>query len=249
VKRGAALVLCGWLLLPSTAWTHGTETHDDKATQATKPAPTEARPAPTPAQAQQPVAAKGARPSDGEAPNAEPPERSAAQGAAEKAPEAKARLSLESLVRDLRLDDFPTLHPMAVHVPVTFIPLALLFALMALFSARRIFAGLALGFTLGGLAGGVVAAFPLHPHTSGLSAAARQTLDKHDVFAYGTLWLALLAAAIGLVCLWRPGRLCTLALCLALLLATLSVAVTAHYGGTLAYVHGVGVQGRYLIGH
>lgn len=160
-----------------------------------------------------------------------------------------AGLSLETLRRDLNFTDFPTLHPMAVHVPVTFIPLALLFALLSLFSQRRVFTRLAFGFTLGGLVGGWVAAFPLHPHTTGLSPAARETLAKHDLFAYGTLWLALLAALVGLVCLWRPGSLRRLLLCLALLAATLGVSITAHYGGTLAYVHGVGVQGRYLMQH
>lgn len=159
------------------------------------------------------------------------------------------RLSVETLMRDLNWRDFPTLHPVAVHVPVTFLPLALLFALVGLFSLRRIYTGLAFGFTLGGLAGGFVAAFPLHPHTAGLTPAARETLGKHDLFAYGTLWLALFAALLGLVCLWKPGGVRKLLFCGLLLLTTLSVSITAHYGGTLAYVHGVGVQGRYLIEH
>lgn len=158
-------------------------------------------------------------------------------------------LSIETVIRDLNFADFPTLHPMAVHVPVSFIPLALLFALFGVFSARRVFTGLAFGFALGGLAGGLVAAFPLHPHTTGLSTAARETLHKHDLFAYATLWLALLAALVGLICLWKPDGLRRLLLCLVLLVASVCVSITAHYGGTLAYVHGVGVQGRYLKAH
>lgn len=164
-------------------------------------------------------------------------------------PPVEARLSIDTVMRDLNFADFPTLHPVAVHVPVSFIPLAFLFALIAMFSARRVFTGLAFGFALGGLAGGLIAAFPLHPHTTGLSAAARATLHKHDLFAYGTLSLALLAALVGLACLWKPGGIRRLLLCLVLLLASLSVSITAHYGGTLAYVHGVGVQGHHLIEH
>ena len=162
---------------------------------------------------------------------------------------APAPMSIEALIRDLDFTAFPTLHPIAVHAPVSFIPLALLFALLGLFSQRRVFTGLAFGFPLGGLAGGLVAAFPLHPHTTGLPPAARETLAKHDLFAYSTLWLALLAALVGLVCLWKPGALRKLFLCLVLAVASACVSITAHYGGTLAYVHGVGVQGRYLMGH
>lgn len=214
------LFLAGSLAPPSGALAHGTEKHDER-----------------PAQAAQPAAAEPALAAPVE-------ERTLPRGAAQ-----AARLSLETLQQDLKFTDFPTLHPMAVHVPVTFIPLALLFALVGLFSLRRVYTGLAFGFTLGGLAGGFVAAFPLHPHTTGLPPAARVTLEKHDLFAYGTLWLALLAALVGLACLWKPGGLRRLLFCAVLLLATLSVSITAHYGGTLAYVHGIGVQGRYLMEH
>jgi len=149
----------------------------------------------------------------------------------------------------LSFAEFPTLHPLVVHVPVTFIPLAFGFALLGVFVAQRTFLWLAFAFATGGLGAGLVAAFPMHPHTSGLSAAARATLQKHDFFAYGTLWLALAAVLVGAVCLWKPGRLPKICLSLILLLSSMCVAITGHYGGTLAYVHGVGVQGRYLSSH
>lgn len=158
-------------------------------------------------------------------------------------------LSIETLVRDLSFSEFPTLHPLMVHVPVTLIPLAFLFALISLFVVHGAFIWLAFAFTLGGLGGGLVAAFPMHPHTSGLSTAASATLQKHDFFAYGTLWLALVAVFVALVCLWKPTRLSKLFLVLVLLLAGGSVSITGHYGGTLAYVHGIGVQGQYLSSH
>ncbi len=237
MRRTAGLwLLCGGLALPLVALAHGTEKHDARPAQAG--APVEERTLPT--AATQGTEKHDAKPAQAGAPVEERALPTAA---------APALMSIETLIRDLDFAAFPTLHPMAVHVPVTFIPLALLFALIALFSQRRVFIGLAFGFTLGGLAGGLVAAFPLHPHTTGLSPAARETLAKHDLFAYATLWLALVAALVGLVCLWRPGALRRLLLCLVLVFATASVSITAHYGGTLAYVHGVGVQGRFLMEH
>ena len=160
-----------------------------------------------------------------------------------------APLSLRDVVADLTLKDFPTLHPMVVHVPVTFIPLALLFSIISLFSARRQFIWLTLGFASAGLLGGLVAAFPLHPHATGLSAAARLTLHKHDLFAYATLWLALVSVMLAFISIWKPNAVVRVGLSAMLLLSATSVAITGHYGGTLAYVHGIGVQGQFLSNH
>ncbi len=246
ISRHAALVLCCAFALPSIALAHGTESHGDEPAEVSKPAPTqEAPPGEEPAHAAEsgetnvgPAAESDVSRQHGEAHGA--PDEEATTG---------SRLSVDAVLRDLNFADFPTLHPMAVHVPVTFIPLALLFALLSLFTSRRTMVGLAFGFTLGGLAGGWVAAFPLHPHATGLSPLALETLRKHDFFAYGTLWLVVLAAVVGLICLWKPGTLRKLGFSVVLLLATLSVSVTAHYGGTLAYVHGIGVQGHFLSPH
>jgi uncharacterized membrane protein len=138
---------------------------------------------------------------------------------------------------------------MIVHVPVTLIPMAFVLAFVGLFVAQRIFLWLALAFAAIGLAGGFIAAFPTHPHTHGLSQAAELTLEKHDFFAYTTLWLTSLAVLVAAICIWRPARLSRIGLSLVLLLASLSVALTGHYGGTLAYVHGIGSQGRFLSAH
>ncbi len=158
-------------------------------------------------------------------------------------------LSVRNVVADLTLSDFPTLHPMVVHVPVTFIPLAFLFSIIGLLSARRRFFWLTLGFASAGLLGGLVAAFPLHPHTTGLSAAARLTLHKHDLFAYATLWLALASVVLASISIWKPITVARIGVSALLLLSTVSVAITGHYGGTLAYVHGIGVQGQFLSNH
>jgi uncharacterized membrane protein len=158
-------------------------------------------------------------------------------------------LDLSSLREDLSFAEFPTLHPLIVHVPVTFIPLALVFALIAAFSAQRVFVWLALGFSVSGLLGGLVAAFPMHPHTIGLPDAARATLEKHDFFAYATLWITFVAVLIALVSIWKPVRMIRIVLGVVLLVSSVTVAITGHYGGTLAYVHGVGVKGQFLSDH
>lgn len=157
--------------------------------------------------------------------------------------------SLSTVVRDLTLADFPTLHPLVVHVPVTFIPAALVFALLGLFFAQRAWTGLALAFALGGLGGAFLAAVPLHPHTTGLPVAAKMTLEKHEFFASATLALGLAAVLAAVVALWRPRRLPKIILSLLLLMASACVSIAGHYGGTLAYVHGVGVKGNYLSPH
>lgn len=185
---------------------------------------------------------------DNDSPAADPALSSAPSAFAAKPSEGAktAPLSLRDVVADLTLSDFPTLHPMVVHVPVTFIPAALLFSLFSLFSVRRQFIWLTLGFAGAGLLGGLVAAFPLHPHAVGLSETAKLTLQKHDLFAYSTLWLVLTSVALASVSVFRPITLVRISLSAMLLLSTIAVVITAHYGGTLAYVHGVGVQGQFL---
>ena len=160
-----------------------------------------------------------------------------------------AGITFSGIVNDLTWSEFPTLHPMVVHVPVTLIPMAFVLALVGLFVGQRTLLWLAMAFAAIGLAGGLIAAYPTHPHTHGLPAAAQATLEKHDFFAYTTLWLTLLSVPVAATCIWKPARWSRIALALTLLLASLSVALTGHYGGTLAYVHGIGSQGRFLSGH
>lgn len=138
---------------------------------------------------------------------------------------------------------------MIVHVPVTLIPMAFVLALVGLFVGRRTFLWLSLVSAAIGRAGGFIAAFPTRPHTHGLSKAAESTLAKHDFFAYTTLWLTSLAVLVAAICIWKPVRLLRVGVALVLFLATLSVALTGHYGGTLAHVHGIGSPGRFPSSH
>lgn len=235
-KYSCGLVVCGLLALPSPTVAHGAESHAEDPAQAAKPAPSsgESR-----------ANIEASKPETYGATSRESP----AHATLQKPMDTRQLLSMDTLIRDLSFSAFPTLHPMVVHVPVILIPLAFVFSLISLFSVRRSSIWLVFGLALGGLAGGLVAAFPLHPHTTGLPTAAKTTLMKHDFFAYGTLWLTLIAVVVALICLYKPGRLPRVFLSLALLLRALCVSIAGHYGGTLAYVHGVGTQGQYLAPH
>lgn len=156
---------------------------------------------------------------------------------------------LGKAIEDFSLHDFPTLHPMVVHVPVIMIPVAFLFGLISLFLSNRYLVTLTTAFAAAGMLGGYVAAFPMHPHTRGLSEAAARTLQQHDFFAYSTLGITAFAMFVGVTAMLRPNFWIRGLLALTLLLASLCVSVTAHYGGTLTYVHGVGVNGNYLDSH
>lgn len=149
---------------------------------------------------------------------------------------------------DFSFADFPTLHPLIVHIPVTLIPMALLILGISFFTRGSQLIYISAGLTFTGLIGGLVAAFPLHPHTTSLPEAAYHTLKKHDLFAYSTLGLTALALILLLLlCVPRFQNQLIKALGIVfLLLATTTVAITGHYGGTLVYVHGVGAQGKYL---
>ena len=129
------------------------------------------------------------------------------------------------------------------------IPVAFLFGLISIFLANRYVVALALVFAVAGLLGGYVAAFPMHPHTHGLSEAAIRTLQQHDFFAYSTLAMTAFSVVVGVITMLKPTKLAKGLLAVVLLIASLCVSVTAHYGGTLTYIHGIGVKGNYLDTH
>lgn len=227
IRSTRFLVVLGLLATVSTALAHGTESHENQTEQSAKG-----------------VSSEGAEDADQSGEGV-----SAQDVSSEHEHDNGSTISFGEIIDDLTWSEFPTLHPMIVHVPVTLIPLAFVLALIGLFVAQRTFLWLALAFAVIGLAGGVIAAFPTHPHTHGLSQAAESTLTKHDFFAYTTLWLTSLAVLAAAICVWNPARWSRIGLALVLLLASLSVALTGHYGGTLAYVHGIGSQGRFLSSH
>jgi uncharacterized membrane protein len=145
--------------------------------------------------------------------------------------------------------DFANLHPIVVHLPVVLLPLALLSQVASLFVWPRPLRWVTVAALTGGVAGAVLAVTFTHPHTEGLSSAAREVLTHHDTYASWTLWLGVAALLCSLIGLWA-GRQRWLQWATVLFIAGSAVMVgyTGHYGGTLVYIHGVGVQGNYVEG-
>lgn len=245
------VLILGLVVFSQTGMAHGTEKHDDD-NQAVEQSATEA-PANPASSAEQTIVVPQpleVEPIDeqqqAEVTSHEPqPAVAAPKTPAKPGPASRIGQALE----DFSLHDFPTLHPMVVHVPVIMIPVAFLFSLISLFFANRNLLALAVAFAAAGVAGGYIAAFPMHPHTRGLSEAATTTLQQHDFFAYSTLGVTAFAVLLGAIALFKPGFLARGLFALVLLVASICVSVTAHYGGTLTYVHGVGVNGNFLDSH
>ncbi len=142
----------------------------------------------------------------------------------------------------------PTLHPVVIHFPIMMLLLAFpLFFLVLLFKKEE-FRKLSIVICGIGFLGGLAAATVFHPHTTGLPAAAARALEYHDFFAEMTLTLSGAATLAGFSTVFKKYRkkaveLIALAL---ILLAVISVSLTGHFGGILAYVYGVGTEGKYL---
>ena len=144
------------------------------------------------------------------------------------------------------LDDFPTLHPMVVHLPVVLLPFALLLFVME-WRSRPEKASLAVIISaMGGTTGAIVASFWLHPHVESMNREAWAVLEAHDFFAYTTTGLVSSAT----ICLgvryfrWNhhDRKWYTLIAFILLAASSLTVAATGHLGATLSHVHEVNIS-------
>jgi uncharacterized membrane protein len=154
----------------------------------------------------------------------------------------------ESEIVDASMSDFSNLHPLLVHFPIVLLLLAVLTQIATFFIWKKQLDWATLLLLFGGLLSAYVAATFVHPHTTGLSEAASMVLEKHDQFAYYTLWLSgigLLLKGISLFLL-KDKIWLELTICLLLAGAAFSVSKAAHYGATLTHIHSVGVQGKFI---
>ena len=169
--------------------------------------------------------------------NIEPPEKV----------EIMAQLEEKRIVgKWLGLDEFPTLHPMVVHLPVVLLPFAFLLLVIEFFS-RLISPQLpSIIATLGGTAGALMASYWLHPHVESISKDALEVLEAHDLFAYITTGLASGASMCLLLRYFRwkspDRRWWTGSALILLFFSSLSVAATGHLGATLSHVHQVEIS-------
>lgn len=148
-------------------------------------------------------------------------------------------------------DKFPNLHPLVVHFPVVLIPMALLFQVIALFWYRKAM-GLGVLLLLGvGTAGGLLAAFWLHPHVGELPLRAREVFENHEYFAYRSLILAGTALLLKLVTFFflNRNRIAEIIILLLLTGATYTISMAGHLGSQLVFIEEVGPKGKNLEDH
>ncbi len=152
-----SILLAGFLVFPGITLGHSSHNHADETQKSDQPA----------TESTSSVSAEGRsgeiaepRKTDPDVDEHEPKNEnySVPQHMAEMPAMEAWRRSLSRLnkgVEDFTFEDFPTLHPIVVHVPVIMIPMAFLFGLMSILFTHRHFVMLATLFTLAGLLGGV----------------------------------------------------------------------------------------------
>ena len=169
--------------------------------------------------------------------NTEPPEKV----------EIMAQLEEKRIVgKWLGLDEFPTLHPMVVHLPVVLLPFAFLLLVIEFFSRFKSPQLPSIIATFGGTAGALMASYWLHPHVESISRDALEVLEAHDLFAYITTGFASGASMCLLLRYFRwnspDRRWWTGSALILLFFSSLSVAATGHLGATLSHVHQVEIS-------
>ena len=169
--------------------------------------------------------------------NIEPPEKV----------EIMAQLEEKRIVgKWLGLDEFPTLHPMVVHLPVVLLPFAFLLLVIEFFSRSKSPQLPSIIATFGGTAGALMASYWLHPHVESISRDALEVLEAHDLFAYITTGFASGASMCLLLRYFRwnspDRRWWTGSALILLFFSSLSVAATGHLGATLSHVHQVEIS-------
>lgn len=240
------LLLGGLLLWGLSVWGHGDEKHEPKIVPEVPEAPAEALSqqlepelAPVvpvvPVEKEEPVPEAETSPPIEAVPKVAPPLQAPESSKLEDAPEVPSSDVWASL------EDFPTLHPLVVHVPVVLLPFAFLLLLLELRKPSEPPQWATTLATLGGAGGALGASFGFHPHVESLSPQAFAVLEAHDLSAYTTTGLALGASLVLLIRQVQgqtPARPWWTVLGLLLLLgASIAVAVTGHLGATLTHLH------------
>lgn len=154
----------------------------------------------------------------------------------------------KSEIVEAAMSDFSSLHPLVVHFPIVLLLLAFLAQIASFFLWQKQLNWVTVLLLIGGFFGAYVASTFVHPHTTSLSEAATLVLEKHDLFADYTIWLSGIGLLLKAVSLFFLKDKIWLEIIISLFLAgaAYSVSQAGHYGATLAHIHGVGVQGKFI---
>ena len=156
----------------------------------------------------------------------------------------------ESSVVDASLSDFSNLHPLVVHIPIVLLLVAVATQIASFFVWKLQLDWVTFLALVGATVGAFLAGEVFHPHTTNLSPAAQQVIDTHDTWADYTIWSAVLATVLkGVDLFWLRARWVAIVTTIVLVFSAVAVSVASHYGATLVYIHGVGVQGNFVEEH
>ncbi len=138
---------------------------------------------------------------------------------------------------------FTTLHPLIVHLPVTLIPFALFLFIFSIVLKKHDFKIITNITLVLGLFGAILATFLIHPHDLVLSDKTEEILNMHDYFAYLTLIFTILSS-ISLIIHFKFIKFIRIRVkfyipLILIVLSTLSVGITSHYGASLSHVYDI----------
>ena len=148
--------------------------------------------------------------------------------------------------------DFPNLHPLVVHFPIVLILLSVVLQAVLLFRDYYQIKWGALFIMGAAFLGAVLASYVFHAHTGQLNTNASSIYERHENYAFYTVWLSgltFLLQGLGLFYKLHQRSFAALVFVSALLSAVF-VSIAGHQGAKLVYVEGVGPQGKHLMkGH
>ena len=149
------------------------------------------------------------------------------------------------------LKEFPTLHPLIVHIPIVFLLMSAVMQVVSLFLFKKELAWTAWSILLIGFLGAYASSTWFHAHTTELSPETQHILEEHEAYAAYTQWMAGVALLIQSINLFFLKRKMWLNSIVAILViaAAVFVALAGHHGAELVHKHGIDAKGYRLEQH
>ncbi len=145
--------------------------------------------------------------------------------------------------------EFPNLHPLFVHFPISFLVGAVLAQLAVLFFPKNTqlkwFTFLLL---LAGCLGALIAIYTAVHISGDADEKAILIFETHQLFGNLTFWFSLLAAILCFVTIkWFKKRWLEIIVTAVIITTSVFVTITGHHGAQMVHVYGVGPQGNGVI--